>query len=76
MSEGMSSCCASDFVDNDHTTVDRELAKNAGKEVYVLINSLGDSLATGLSISATFNKNHGNTNAHFVGLNASTTSDP
>jgi len=36
----------------------------------VLIDSLGGSLATGLSISASF-KNHGNVNVHFVGLNAS-----
>lgn len=56
--------------DFDRTTVDRELAKNAGKEVNVLIDSLGGSLATGLSISAAF-KNHGNVNVHFVGLNAS-----
>ncbi len=50
----------------DRSTVDRELAKNAGKEVNVLIGSL----ATGLPISAAFN-NHGNINVHFVGLNAS-----
>lgn len=56
--------------DFDRTTVDRELAKNTGKEVNVLIDSLGGSLATGLSISAAF-KNHGNVNVHFVGLNAS-----
>lgn len=36
----------------------------------MLIDSLGGSLATGLSISAAF-KNHGNVNVHFVGLNAS-----
>lgn len=52
------------------STVDRELAKNEGKQVNVLIDSLGGSLATGLSISAAF-KNHGNVNVHFVGLNAS-----
>lgn len=56
--------------DFDRTTVDRELAKNDGKQVNVLIDSLGGSLATGLSISAAF-KNHGNVNVHFVGLNAS-----
>ena len=56
--------------DFDRSTVDRELAKNEGKQVYVLIDSLGGSLATGLSISAAF-KNHGNVNVHFVGLNAS-----
>ena len=41
------------------STVDRELAKNGGKLVNVLIDSLGGSLATGLSISAAF-KNHDN----------------
>ncbi len=56
--------------DFDRSTVDRELAKNDGKQVNVLIDSLGGSLATGLSISAAF-KNHGNVNVHFVGLNAS-----
>lgn len=56
--------------DFDCATVDRELAKNEGKQVNVLIDSLGGSLATGLSISAAF-KNHGNVNVHFVGLNAS-----
>ena len=56
--------------DFDRTTVDRELAKNNGKQVNVLIDSLGGSLATGLSISAAF-KNHGNVNVHFIGLNAS-----
>lgn len=56
--------------DFDRATVDKELAKNEGKEVNVLIDSLGGSLATGLSISAAF-KNHGNVNVHFVGLNAS-----
>ena len=56
--------------DFDRSTVDRELAKNEGKQVNVLIDSLGGSLATGLSISAAF-RNHGNFNVHFVGLNAS-----
>ena len=56
--------------DFDRSTVDRELAKNEGKQVNVLIDSLGGSLATGLSISAAF-KSHGNVNVHFVGLNAS-----
>ena len=56
--------------DFDRSTVDKELAKNEGKQVNVLIDSLGGSLATGLSISAAF-KNHGNVNVHFVGLNAS-----
>lgn len=56
--------------DFDRSTVDHELAKNEGKQVNVLIDSLGGSLATGLSISAAF-RNHGNVNVHFVGLNAS-----
>lgn len=56
--------------DFDRSTVDSELAKNEGKTVNVLIDSLGGSLATGLSISAAF-KNHGNVYVHFVGLNAS-----
>ena len=56
--------------DFDRKTVDSTLAANEGKSVKVLIDSLGGSLATGLSISAAF-KNHGNVNVHFVGLNAS-----
>lgn len=56
--------------DFDRSTVDKTLAKNEGKEVNVLIDSLGGSLATGLSISAAF-QNHGKVNVHFVGLNAS-----
>lgn len=56
--------------DFDRSTVDRTLAENEGKTVNVLIDSLGGSLATGLSISAAF-KHHGNVNVHFVGLNAS-----
>lgn len=56
--------------DFDRSTVDATLAKNEGKEVNVLIDSLGGSLATGLSISAAF-CNHGKVNVHFVGLNAS-----
>ena len=57
-------------LDLDRPKVDKELAKNEGKQVNVLIDSLGGSLATGLSISAAF-KNHGTVNVHFVGLNAS-----
>ena len=57
-------------LDFDRSTVDSTLAKNEGKEVNVLIDSLGGSLATGLSISAAF-RNHGKVNVHFVGLNAS-----
>ncbi len=56
--------------DFDRSDVDAVLAENDGKQVNVLIDSLGGSLATGLSISAAF-RNHGNVNVHFVGLNAS-----
>ena len=56
--------------DFDRATVDKELAKNEGKQVNFLIDSLGGSLATGLSISAAF-KNHGEVSDHFVGMNAS-----
>ncbi len=56
--------------DFDRKTVAQTLDDNNGKQVNVLIDSLGGSLATGLSISAAF-KNHGNVNVHFVGLNAS-----
>ena len=57
-------------LDFDRSTVDKTLAKNEGKEVNVLIDSLGGSLANGLSISDAV-KNHGKVNVHFVGLNAS-----
>ena len=50
--------------------VDYVLSKNAGKEVNVLIDSLGGNLATALSIAAAF-KNHGKVSVHFVGMNAS-----
>ena len=56
--------------DFDRATVDKELAKNEGKQVNFLIDSLGGSLATGLSISAAF-KNHREVSDHFVGMNAS-----
>ena len=56
--------------DFDRNYVDYILAKNAGKEVNVLINSLGGNLATALSIAAAF-KNHGKVSVHFVGMNAS-----
>lgn len=56
--------------DFDRRAVDAVLAENEGKPVEVLIDSLGGSLATGMSISAAF-KNHGKVNVHFVGLNAS-----
>ncbi len=56
--------------DFDRSDVDAILAENEGKRVNVLIDSLGGSLATGLSISAAF-RNHGDVAVHFVGLNAS-----
>ena len=56
--------------DFDRNYVDYILAKNASKEVNVLIDSLGGSLATALSIAAAF-KNHGKVSVHFVGMNAS-----
>ena len=56
--------------DFDRSKVDAMLAAHGGKRVNVLIDSLGGSLATGLSISAAF-KNHGDVAVHFVGLNAS-----
>ncbi|MDE6009405.1 MAG: Clp protease ClpP [Muribaculaceae bacterium] len=56
--------------DFDRSKVDRTLAENSAGEVNVLIDSLGGSLATGLSVSVAF-RNHGNVNVHFVGLNAS-----
>ena len=56
--------------DFDRATVDKELAKNAGKDVNVLIDSFGGNLATALSIAAAF-KNHGKVSVHFVGMNAS-----
>lgn len=56
--------------DFDADYVDYVLAKNADKEVHVLIDSLGGSLATALSIVAAF-RNHGNVHVHYVGMNAS-----
>lgn len=56
--------------DFNRSDVDDILAKNANNHVDILIDSLGGSLATGLSISAAF-KNHGDVAVHFVGLNAS-----
>ena len=50
-------------LDFDRSKVDKELAKNEGQEINVLIDSLGGSLATGLSISAAF-KSHGSVNVH------------
>ena len=56
--------------DFDSDYVDYILAKYPDSEVNVLIDSLGGSLATALSIVAAF-RNHGNVHVHFVGMNAS-----
>ena len=56
--------------DFDSNYVDYILNQNAGKEVNVLIDSLGGRTDTALSIYAAF-KRHGNVNVHFVGMNAS-----
>lgn len=56
--------------DFDSDYVDYVLGKNDGQEVNVLIDSLGGSVATALSISSAF-RNHGNVNVHYVGMNAS-----
>ena len=56
--------------DFDKNYVDYVLNKNAGKPVNVLIDSLGGSLATALSIASSF-RNHGDVTVHFVGMNAS-----
>ena len=57
-------------IDFDRNYVDYVLARNEGKQVHVLIDSLGGSLATALSIASAF-KQHGNVTVHFVGMNAS-----
>ena len=54
----------------DASTVREALDKKKDQEVHVLIDSLGGSVATALSIVAEF-KNHGNVTVHFVGMNAS-----
>lgn len=56
--------------DFDRNYVDFVLAQNSEKSVSVLIDSLGGSLATALSIASAF-RNHGNVSVHFVGMNAS-----
>ena len=56
--------------DFDSDYVDYILAKYPDSEVNVLIDSLGGSLATALSIVAAF-RSHGNVHVHFVGMNAS-----
>ncbi|MBO5626802.1 MAG: Clp protease ClpP [Prevotella sp.] len=56
--------------DFDSDYVDYILNRNPDTEVHVLIDSLGGSLATALSIVAAF-RNHANVHVHFVGMNAS-----
>lgn len=56
--------------DFDRNYVDYGLGKHVGKSVSVLIDSLGGSVATALSIASAF-KNHSDVTVHFVGMNAS-----
>lgn len=56
--------------DFDRNYVDYVLAKHNDKPVAVLIDSLGGSLATALSIASAF-RNHGDVSVQFVGMNAS-----
>ena len=56
--------------DFDADYVDYILSKHEGKEVHVLIDSLGGRSNTALSIFSAF-KRHGNVKVHFVGMNAS-----
>ncbi len=56
--------------DFDRNYVDYVLSKHVGKSVSVLIDSLGGSVATALSIASAF-KNHSDVTVHFVGMNAS-----
>ena len=56
--------------DFDASYVDYILSRNQGKQVHILIDSLGGSLATALSIVASF-REHGQVHVHYVGMNAS-----
>lgn len=56
--------------DFDRDYVYYVLQKCANQEVNVLIDSLGGSVATALSISSAF-REHGNVHVHYVGMNAS-----
>ena len=56
--------------DFDRNYVDYVLTRYEGKPVNVLIDSLGGSLATALSIASAFHR-HGDVTVHFVGMNAS-----
>ena len=57
-------------IDFDRNYVDYVLDQHKDKPVHVLIDSLGGSLATALSIASAF-RNHGDVTVHFVGMNAS-----
>ena len=54
----------------DANYVDYMLDKHKDEEVHVLINSLGGSVATALSVSAAFAR-HGNVHVHYESMNAS-----
>lgn len=56
--------------DFDSRHVQNVLDANKGKRVDVLIDSLGGSVATALTIASAF-RNHGDVHVHFVGMNAS-----
>lgn len=56
--------------DFDSRHVQNVLEANKGKRVDVLIDSLGGSVATALTIASAF-RNHGDVHVHFVGMNAS-----
>lgn len=56
--------------DFDRDYVDYVLNQHMGKPVNVLIDSLGGSVATALSIASAF-RNHADVSVHFVGMNAS-----
>ncbi len=56
--------------DFDADYVDYKLSQNKDKAVDVLIDSLGGSVATALSIAHHF-KEHGNVTVHYAGMNAS-----
>ncbi len=54
----------------DSDYIDYVLEKNKDSQLNVLIDSLGGSVASALSVSAAF-KRHGNVHVHYVGMNAS-----
>lgn len=56
--------------DFDSAYVDYVLGKHKDEQVNVLIDSLGGSVSTALSIAATFSQ-HGDVAVHYVGMNAS-----